>query len=223
VRGSEVRRRHGTDFGLLRQMPVPGRAEITSRSRSGAQSARNLDVSEHAHMLSGRSERGHAPSGVAYALMEGSKATLRASLLRLLHGRARGSDATAGADAGTALGPDFQSEGGVAPPRTLTFWVACKVANEPPDKRLIAALVYLRTRSEGCLRGHRTGWRCVGSRWPPASRDQNSHAGRVCRCESRASSRTRLLSNVGPYSLRRRSRGSRLRFDSVGVRRVAWG
>ena len=39
-----------------------GRAEIRSRSRSGARSARNLDVSEHAQMLLDRSERSHESS-----------------------------------------------------------------------------------------------------------------------------------------------------------------
>src|SRR5262245_43769762 len=44
-------------------MPILGRAELASRSRSGARSARNLDASEHAHMLSVRSERAYVSSG----------------------------------------------------------------------------------------------------------------------------------------------------------------
>jgi hypothetical protein len=86
-----------------------GRAEITSRSRSGARSARNLDVNEHAPYALVSERARHESSIDVNDLM--TRADLRSFDCRNKnsHLQARGSDATAGADAGPAFGPDFQS------------------------------------------------------------------------------------------------------------------
>ena len=98
-----------------------GRAEITSRSRSGARSARNLDVSEHAHMFPSRSERVTGSSNECTVLMVRGSHVSRLRCLRTDTDRRGGATPPQGPTQALRLVPIFNRGRRRSPSHTERF------------------------------------------------------------------------------------------------------
>lgn len=149
-----------------------GRAEITSRSRSGARSARNLDAIEHAHMLSSRSERSLASSCVVNALMLRGDRTSGHRWSCYYADRRGGATPPQGPTQALRWVTIFQSDGRRSPSHTD------RLGRPRWHERSAVRADYSGFRSflrwsRGGLRGRRMGHRDDASRWPLRSNNSS--------------------------------------------------